>query len=394
MFRYRFLVAHIVAFGLLTAVAAVSATAKDSHGTAVDSISDVSIRADRARTFTPAAEGSRGPVLPFPGLSTSRARAARATLAGLDRQAAAATMAADRTYAALKDPNADPVPPDLPPTKFIAYETAPRSEVQIPRLAPGANGASRRTEVSTCSASDCYQSDRLPLSDPAVGLYASDYLVWLAIPQTNEQNKCDSSSASSSCFWFYAMQHHMDSGNHSASALHIGPQRGSSIAGDAGNQWRMNIDGYIDGVHIGGQSSVNLPTATWIRVRTWRLTRGYDSYAPYKPWSTWGVWAMYDGIDRYLGSITIDGHLFANSMLFSEVYEANGPCTTDLERAYLHNPQFWNTSFFPGTYASATAEYEKTCDNTTWESMSGNFVRDEREVEPRVIGHEEIVWQF
>ena len=38
MFRYRFLVAHIVAFGLLTAVAAVSATAKDSHGTAVDSI--------------------------------------------------------------------------------------------------------------------------------------------------------------------------------------------------------------------------------------------------------------------------------------------------------------------------------------------------------------------
>jgi hypothetical protein len=189
------------------------------------------------------------------------------------------------------------------------------------------------------------------------------------------------------------MQHEMDSDGYSDSALHIGPQRGSSLAGNTGNKWRMNIDGYIDGAHIGGQSSVNLPTETWIRVRTWRQSYGNDASAPYAPWSTWGVWALYGGSDRYLGSVTIDGHLFSSSMLFSELYEANGPCATDLVIGSLDNPRFWNTSISQGAYSSATAEYQATCDNTTWEQVSGDYVHDKRETN-RIIGHQQIVWQF
>ena len=394
MLHRQFFAALIVVIGLAAASAA-SATAQD-----VDSTQDVPIQADRARTFTPAAEGSNGPALPFPGLSPDQAETARASLAELDLQAAAAAVAADQAYAALGDETAAPIPVNLPPANVVAYEVAPNSDVELPRLAPGADDATSaaptaggQAAASACSGDSCYQSDRLLLSNPTVGLYASEYWVWLAIPQTNEWNKCDSTSASSSCFWFYAMQHIMDSGSYSNSGLHIGPQRGSSIAGNAGNQWRMNIDGYIDGVHIGTQSSVNLPTATWIRVRTWRISHGNDVSAPYAPWSRWDVWAMYGGSDRYLGSLTIDGHLFVDSMLFSEVKEANGPCETDLERGYLNDPRFWNASVSQGVYTSATAEYQDTCDNTTWESMSGDYVRDERET-GRIIDHGDIVWQY
>lgn len=236
MLHRQFFAALIVVIGL-AAVSAASATAQD-----VDSMQDVPIQADRARTFTPAVEGSNGPALPFPGLSPDQAETARASLAELDRQAAAAAVAADQAYAALGDPTADPIPVDLPPANFVPYEVAPHSDVEIPRLAASADSAANaaptagsQTTASACSG-NCYQSDILNLSDPTVGLFASEYWVWLGIPQSNEWNKCDSTTAPSSCFWFYAMHHVMDSGSHSNSALHVGPQRGSSIAGDAGNQ--------------------------------------------------------------------------------------------------------------------------------------------------------------
>ena len=387
-------VACITVFGLLAAVAAAGATAQD-----VDSIEDAPIQGDPPRVFTPAAAGSEGPPLPFPGLSPEQAAAARADLAARDRQAATAALAADRAYAALGDPTADPIPVDLPPTEFVPYEAAPHSDVVIPRLAASADSATTtaggQTAASACTGTGdnlCYQSDILDLSHPAVGLYASQYWVWLGIPQSNEENQCDSTSEPSGCFWFYAMQHDMDSGAYSDSALHVGPQRGSSIAGDTGNQWRMNIDGYIDGVHIGGQSSVNLPTETWIRVRIWRLSHGYTSPTN-KPWSRWGVWAMWGGSDRQLGSLTIDGHLFAKSALFSEIMEENGQCSTDLNKGYLDNPRFWNTSVSEGVYSSATAEYEDNCDDTTWKQISGDHVLNQRETQ-RLIEEDDIVWQY
>ncbi|MCY4664376.1 MAG: hypothetical protein OXC00_06910 [Acidimicrobiaceae bacterium] len=381
--------------GLLAAVSVASATAQDVAAT-----EDAPIQADPPRVFTPAPEGSISPALPFPGLSPEEAETARAELASLDLQAAAAAVAADQAWAALGDETADPIPPELPPREFVAYEVAPPSNVEIPRLAPGSDivtntapTAGGQTAASACSGASCYQSDRLLLNNPTVGLYASQYWVWLGTPQTNESNKCDSTSESSGCFWFYAMQHVMDSEDYSNSALHIGPQRGSSIAGDAGNQWRMNIDGYIDGVHIGGQSSVNLPATTWIRVRTWRISSGNDPSAPYTPYSTWRVWAMYGGSDHSLGSVTIDGHLFVDSMLFGEVYEQNGPCSTDLVKVALNDPRFWNTSLSQGVYSSATAAYQDTCNNTTWESISQDHVRDKRETQ-RIIYDGQVVWQF
>lgn len=109
-----------------------------------------------------------------------------------------------------------------------------------------------------------------------------------------------------------------------------------------------------------------------------------------KPWSKWGVWAMWGGSDRSLGSLTIDGHFLADSTLFSEVREANGQCSTDLNKGYLDNPRFWNTSVSEGVYSSATAEYEDNCENTTWKQISGDYVRDERETE-RIIDPDEVV---
>ena len=386
-------IACISVFGLLAAVAAASATAQDA-----DSMQDAPTQVDPPPGFTPAAPGSEGPPLPFPGLSPEQAAVARADLAARDRQAAAAAAAADRAWAALGDPTADPIPPDLPPTKFVPYEVAPRSDVAIPRLAPSADSAAPTqggsTAASACKGTGddrCYQSDRLNLSDPTVALYASQYWVWLGTPQSNEYNKCDSTTAPSPCVWFYAMAHNMDSGDHSNSTMHIGPQRGSSVAGATGNQWRMNIDGYIDGVHIGGQSSVNLPTETWIRVRIWRVSHGYRGAPTYKPWSKWGVWAKYGGRDRYLGSLTIDGHLLDDSILFSEVYEANGQCSTDLDKGYLRQPRFWNTSVTEGAYSSARADYQENCENTTWKQISGDYVLNQRETR-RLIEDGDIVW--
>ena len=57
-------VACVTVFGLLAAVAAAGATAQD-----VDSMQDAPIQGDPPRVFTPAAAGSEGPPLPFPGLS-------------------------------------------------------------------------------------------------------------------------------------------------------------------------------------------------------------------------------------------------------------------------------------------------------------------------------------
>ena len=244
MLHRQFLAALIVVIGL-AAVSAASATATD-----IDSMKDVPIQADRARTFTPAAEGSIGPALPFPGLSPDQAETARASLAELDLQAAAAAVAADQAYAALGDETAAPIPVNLPPANLVAYEVAPNSDVELPRLAPGADDA-----------------------------------------------------------------------------------------------------------------------------------------------TTWGVWAMYGGSDHHLGSLEIDGHFFVDSMLFSEVNEANGPCATDLERGYLDNPRYWNTSSTQSVYTSATAAYQETCGNTTWESISGDHVADERETE-RFIFDDDTVWQY
>ena len=378
----------IAVLGLLAAVSATGAAAQD-----VDSVEDAPILADPPRVFIPAPEGSKGPPLPFPGLSPEEAAAARADLAERDEQAAAAAAAADRAWAALGDPTAPPIPVALPPREFVPYEVAPPSAVDIPRLAPSAAPREGgQTAASACSG-NCYQSDRLYLSGPTVGLYASEYWVWLGIPQTNERNKCDSTSERSQCFWFYAMNHHMDSDGYSKSALHVGPQRGSSIAGDAGNQWRMNIDGYIDDEHIGGQSTVDLPSEMWIRVRIWRLSHGKTTPPPFKPWSTWGVWAMWNNNDRKLGSLTIDGHLLANSTLFSEVMEHDGQCSTDLDIGYLDDPRFWNNSVSQGIYDSATADYEDNCGDTTWKQISGDHVRNQRETQ-RLIQDDDVVWQF
>lgn len=349
------------------------------------------VHEDRARGFAPAEPGEPGPTLPFPGLTRKEANEARAELAKQDARDFAAAARADSQYRE-SGGERGPVDPQLDHGEPTDYEPSDDSPRQVPELAPSADKGTGGAEAASGCSGNCYQSDRIQLTDPSTPLYASEYWVWLAVPQTYETNKCDGNGYSSACFWFAAMNHYTNSST-STAAFHIGPQRGTSIAGATGTQWRMNIDGYINGSHIGGQSSVSLPVATWIRVRTWRLSYGSGGGGP---WSTWGVWAYYNGSDHYLGSLTIDGQLLTDSIVFQEIYEENGQCTTDFERTYFNDYRWWNTSASQQPYSKGTADYESNCVTTSWErptQYSGEFLRDERET-VRSIGQGWTLWQY
>lgn len=243
-----------------------------------------------------------------------------------------------------------------------------------PRLSPDLD-----LDGSAALAAGGYQSDRVWLSDYPNDVYNVDYYYWMRTPQMNESNKCDGSGAS--CFWFTMIWSQMDCCN---AGFHIGPQRGSSIAGNAGANWRMNIDGYENGVHIGGQSTTNLPTGKWVRVRVWKIASGSSS-------SSWGVWALWSGTDRYLGSLTIDGSWLAWSTLAVEIFEQNNQCSTDFVGVYLDNPIYRSASQGLRSYAQGTANYEANCSNTSWSVISDDFIHDGREVS-RTVAEGENLW--
>lgn len=346
-------------------------------------------RATVERGYEPPRPGEPEPRPEMPGLSPTEESAARRRLAEYDAAVAAALSRADE--AARKQAQDSlphevvPVPPVLPPVLI-----GPNNPIIDNRPLPHLSTSESQTSTMASCVGNCYQTDRVLLSDHPDDVYASDYLVWLAVPQGNETNKCDGSANASGCFWFYAMTYYTDC-DYCNSAIHIGPQRGDSLAGSAGSQWRVNIDGYNDGSHVGGQSTVDLPVATWIRVRTWRVNHGMDSSAPYTPWATFGVWALANGTDTYLGEITIDGTNIASANMFAEVYEANGQCTTDLERGYLDNPTYHRGGSWY-RFPSAIADYEVNCTNTSWlVEGAPDFIRDERET-LRVVDQNEFIW--
>lgn len=300
---------------------------------------------------------------------------------GYDEAADAAQDAAD--FASPRGQRAVPAPVELPPVKVGDGSTDPDRHALPPHLPPAESSLGEDDFVTLAGCvGNCYQSDRALLHGDPNDVYNVDYLYWMQTPQNNETNKCDSSSNSSACFWFTMQLSWMDCCN---SAMHIGPQRGDSLAGSAGGNWRMNIDGYNDGVHIGGQSSTNLPIGTWVRVRTWQIDKGAN-------WSKWGVWARWDGTDHYLGSLTIDGVYITGSMLAVELYEANNQCSTDFVGVYLDNPRFRSVSQGLRAYSSATADYEANCSNTSWKVISPpDYIHDVREA-TRVIPDGGTIW--
>jgi hypothetical protein len=343
------------------------------------------------RGYTPPQQSGKAPEPEMAGMSAASAADARRRLAKHDAAVAAALTEADvasRTRATATDGTVKPVRPQLPPP--AARPEGPMAARSVlPHLPPAANLSGGKSKALACSG-NCYQTDHVDLTDHPDDVYAVDYYVWLAIPQSLETNRCDGSSQSSGCFWFFAMQYDTDC-SYCRSAIHIGPQRGDSLPGSAGANWRMNIDGYNNGVHVGGQSTVNLPVATWIRVRTWRTNTGTDPSAPYTPWATFGVWALWSGTDHYLGSVTIDGTTIAKSSMFAEVYEQNGQCSTDLERGYLADPAYQRNGTWYD-FAHGTANYEANCTNTSWLVQGApDFIRDERET-TRVIPSGAAIW--
>lgn len=238
-------------------------------------------------------------------------------------------------------------------------------------------------------ASGDYQSDRVLLTDYPNDVYAIDFFYWMRTPQTNEWNKCDSTTSSNNCFWFAHMNNSTD---YSGSSIHSGPKRGSSASGESGSSWRVLVSGYVNGNHVGGQGPTNLPQGKWVRVRTWRIATGYDSWPPYTPWSTWGVWTEFSGQEPYQGSLTLDGHWFSGSYMASEIYEPSNPCSTDFVGVYMDNPRYWSASQGLRAFPHGTADYEATCSNTSWRVIGApDFIHDGREV-TRTIGHGVLIW--
>lgn len=299
----------------------------------------------------------------------------------------AANLAQDAADAAtVRQPDGMvPVAADLPPVPYGDAEKlfVPESIPHLPLGADAISGGAVALETGG------YQSDRVLLTDYPDDVYAIDYYYWMRTPQTNEWNRCDSTTASSGCFWFP----HMNSfTNYSGSSIHSGPQRGSSAAGSSGSNWRMNVDGYVNNSHVGGQGSTNLPQGQWVRVRTWRLATGYDSWAPYTPWSTWGVWALFGGTDLYQGSLKLDGHWFTGSYMASEIYESSAQCSTDFVGVYLDNPRYRSASQGLRAFAHGTADYEANCSNTSWSVISSpDYIHDGREV-TRTIAQGATIW--
>ena len=72
------------------------------------------------------------------------------------------------------------------------------------------------------------------------------------------------------------------------------------------------------------------------------------------------------------GSVLTQTQPAGCSMPLSEVYENHGQCSTDLDKGYLRQPRFWNTSVTEGAYSSARADYQENCENTTWKQISGD----------------------
>jgi len=386
--RKRSGVGRFVFISVLALVAALTGTTTGSAAAEVETF-QATPQVPKQSEYVPPAPGEPAPLPEMPGMSPAAARDARRKLAEYDAKVAAAMIEADNAYrsqARIPGAKVEPIAPKLPKVERPDGPIADMLRLPDLQYAVGPAGGSGRSALTSNT-----QSDGVHLTDHPDDVYASDYQVWLAIPQSNETNKCDGSNYSSGCFWFYAMQYDTDC-SYCSSAIHIGPQRGDNIAGNAGANWLMNIDGYNNGVHIGGQSTTILPVATWIRVRTWRLSSGTDPGYPETPWAIFGVWAMWGGNDHYLGHVKVNGTWIAHSGMFMELNEVNGPCSTDLERGYLLHPIYQRNGSWYG-FLHGTASYDYTCDNTSWIVQGApDFIRDERETTPRVIKRDDPIW--
>lgn len=137
-----------------------------------------------------------------------------------------------------------------------------------------------------CHRGACYQTDWINLTPQPEFVYAVDYHLYIAPASNREVNQCDESQGDP-CFWFYAGQFDLDSPR---TAIHIGPQRGVSLAGDSGGLWRMNLDGYVWDHHFGSMShAVASPVNQWARVRTWRLSTWLGAGVPRSNWGSGSI---------------------------------------------------------------------------------------------------------
>lgn len=196
-----------VFISVLALVAALTGTSTGSAATEIKTLQAIP-QVPKPRVYVPPVPGEPAPIPEMPGMSPAAARDARRKLAEYDAQVAAAMIEADnafRSQTRSAGAKAEPIAPKLP---VVERPDGPIADMlRLPDLQYAADpaGSSGRSALTSNT-----QSDGVYLTDHPDDVYASDYQVWLAIPQTNETNKCDGSNNSSGCFWFYAMQYDTD----------------------------------------------------------------------------------------------------------------------------------------------------------------------------------------
>jgi hypothetical protein len=214
-----------------------------------------------------------------------------------------------------------------------------------------------------------YQSDRVMLSDH--GAYrAVEHLVY--VPTTmgsGETNQCDNPAYPYGCFWFAAIELNtgMAGTNTVVCGGHMGPIRGYGHTG-----WDANFGYYCDGGPVGGNERVytdDVPTNKWVTVKMWRKqTIDFfglilSEWETQLAWDTQSLFAL--GSDWYVGDSAV------TSGEFVELWEPGDPCSTDLGDITFTLARYWpHGGGSPAYFADGTADYQHTCDETVWDSIT------------------------
>lgn len=236
------------------------------------------------------------------------------------------------------------------------------------------------TETIPTGSSSSYQSDLLYVSEPTGGAYNIDYYLWNSDDRgTDSADVCD--GVTSGCFWFGSFGVRTNSGR---GYLHVGPEHGVSAAGSSGAGWKTQFTSYIDGVHQGAAMNLDLLSYRWVRYRIWAVGSSYPAGPGGGIYTTFVI-AVDRGtpyVETVAGYVTLPGERLVNPVIWKEVFETGGPCTTKS----IGSMYFWGASYLSASvggrqnWTSGSASYNSTCANTNWSSLYGYYGRDERMV--------------
>ena len=258
-----------------------------------------------------------------------------------------------------------PNPLDFPQVVDPRLKPPGADAITFPPHTPTAPGEGKASVSGFAGASD-YQSDHVSYSNLGA-IVRIDYALLLN-PTTPTTGDCNGSNPA--CFWFNAA----DGWNADGYYLHWGPQHGSSANGASGTGWKLALSGYVPGgTFFGGLATAGSATVT---TNVWHVISLRMVQTTQFAGGGWiSRWAIFlDGVEK--GSVWIGGlFLDIGTGFWQEVYETNGPCTTQRAASLFDNVTY-NRLFDPVTYSvsSGTVSYDTSCSNTNFQSGYGAAV--------------------